>query len=476
VKDLTSDGGHLTIVGESFGGLLATAVCCEDNFPKNVNLVLVNPATSFQSTSWKTLAPALTNTAGKTPLYPYICGGVLAVTVPSLYQSKKLTTDILMDLASDPLSLPSKSTSLLEDFTASIIERLPPKVVEFRVKEWCDVGSKQITAGKIARSLSSIPTLVIVGDDDKLLPSKDEGRRLKDLVGPNCTLVNYPKGSHFILDDQVNLTDTILTSPLFRTTDPDPIKDFKLPPPATVERIIDEQVKPFRRLASPKFFSTSPLNDVTANLNHVPINELYSEGKPLLIVGNHQFGGLDLGLVMAELLEVKGRVPRGLAHPVIFQGGGFGSNSNTIRGDPGGGGMGGQMSYFKTFGAVEVGPRSFYRLMEAGQPTLLFPGGVREVFHGRGEQYKLFWPSVSDFVRTAAKFNATVVTLAGVGAYDSSTIVADQKQLLDSPLGGRLRENSFKVPNARGKDGEEEVFVPPISIPKFPPGEAKRAA
>jgi hypothetical protein len=323
-----------------------------------------------------------------------------------------------------------------------------------------------MTDGTISRALSSTPTLVLVGGQDKLLPSKAEGRRLKDLIGPNCTLITYNEGSHLLLDDQVNLTATILQSDLFRTSELDPIKDFTLPPPAAVARIIDSQVRPFRLLASPVFFSTSPSNDVTSNLNHVPILELEKEGRPLLIVGNHQFGGLDLGLVAAELLEVKGRVPRGLAHPVVFQGGFMGNSTSSSRM---GGGGGGQTSYFKTFGAVEVSPRNFYRLMEASQPTLLYPGGVREVFHGRGEQYKLFWPSDPDFIRTAAKFNATVVTLAGAGAYESSTILADQKQLLDSPLGGRLKESSIKVPNARGKDKEKEVFVPPISVPKFPP-------
>ena len=113
----------------------------------------------------------------------------------------------------------------------------------------------------------------------------------------------------------------------------------------------------------PVFFSASPNNDVTSNLNHVPIIELEKDGKPLLIVGNHQFGGLDLGLVIAELLEEKGRIPRGLAHPVVFQGGGFAGNSTSSSSSSSRrtGGGGGQTSYFKTFGAVEVGPRNFYR-------------------------------------------------------------------------------------------------------------------
>lgn len=109
--------------------------------------------------------------------------------------------------------------------------------------------------------------------------------------------------------------------------------------------------------------------------------------------------------------------------------------------------------------------------MKAGEVTLLFPGGVSEVFHGEEDAYKLLWPDDVDFVRTAAKFNATVVTLAAVGAYESYNILATQEQILDSPLGKRAMENSKKVPNAnpRRKDGKEEIFVPPINFPKAVP-------
>ena len=51
---------------------------------------------------------------------------------------------------------------------------------------------------------------------------------------------------------------------------------------------------------------------------------------------------------------------------------------------------------------------------------LLFPGGIREALHGPGEDYQLFWPSKTDFVRVAARFDAVVVPFGGVGADDSA--------------------------------------------------------
>ena len=130
--------------------------------------------------------------------------------------------------------------------------------------------------------------------------------------------------------------------------------------------------------------------------------------------------GLDLNLIIGELLEECDLVCRGLAHPVVF--------NQTSRGNPelhgrtpglvspvgGGGGRGGgntnSFSTFEKFGAVAVTPRNYYRLMQSGQNALLFPGGVKDVFQ-TDSSYPLLWPDKPDFVRTAARFNATIVPL-----------------------------------------------------------------
>ena len=65
------------------------------------------------------------------------------------------------------------------------------------------------------------------------------------------------------------------------------------------------------------------------------------------------------------------------------------------------GGMGGirGMELFKRFGAVEVGGPNAYKLLANGETVLLFPGGVREAYHKKGEEFDLFWPEKPDFVR-----------------------------------------------------------------------------
>ena len=73
--------------------------------------------------------------------------------------------------------------------------------------------------------------------------------------------------------------------------------------------------------------------------------------------------------------------------------------------------------------------------------------------------------SQNDFVRTAAKFNATIVTLASAGSFESYNVVKDAKELLDLPLvGERLANFSASVKGPRA--GVNETFVAPLAFPK----------
>lgn len=119
----------------------------------------------------------------------------------------------------------------------------------------------------------------------------------------------------------------------------------------------------------------------------------------------------------------------------------------------------------------QVTPKNFYRLLQTGQAGLLFPGGVREVFHGKGEDYELFWPESTDFVRTAARFNTTIIPISAVGAADSANILLDADELLDLPfgLGDSLKNSSESTISARfNQQNSDERFVPPLVVPGIP--------
>lgn len=176
----------------------------------------------------------------------------------------------------------------------------------------------------------------------------------------------------------------------------------------------------------------------------------------------------DLRLLVAELYEQRGILPRGLAHPITFfatqdkpgeLGGrtpGLRDDSNPVNGD------------FQKFGAIQVTPRNYYRVLQAGHDALLFPGGAKEALSGRTD-YPLFWPDQKvDFVRTAAKFNATVIPLSAVGMVDSVTVLAEPQQLLNVPiLGERFREFNRNVSAARyDEKSDDEVIGFPLALPK----------
>ena len=179
-------------------------------------------------------------------------------------------------------------------------------------------------------------------------------------------------------------------------------------------------------------------------------------------------------MIIAELLEERGIAARGLAHPLVFQG------ANAFNGGAGPTGPPQRITKrnkeglvdppagdFQTFGAVMVTPKNFYRLMSTGQTGLLFPGGVREVFHGKGEEYEIFWPEKSDFIRVAARFNATIVPISAVGSADSVNMLLDPEELLNLPfgLGDRVKKSSESVISARfDQSNSDERFVPPVRM------------
>jgi hypothetical protein len=279
---------------------------------------------------------------------------------------------------------------------------------------------------------------------------------------PKCTNILVKGSGHFVLDERVNLTKIIIDSsinPLNMTRSVyDPISDWKAPSMDEINQTIERQVNPLRLLTSPVFISTGIDGKRRFGLGQIP-----AKGKnPILFVANHQFGGVDLGMIIAELIQKRGIIARGLAHPFVF------SNINQQDSDFGEVIPNSDFGTFQKFGAVMVSPRNYYRLMETKQIALLFPGGVREVFHGKNEAYKLFWPDKIDFVRTAAKFNATVIPISAIGGADSANILVDGPDVLKLPfgLGESASNNTRQVRAARYDDDNDELFQPPIAVPK----------
>lgn len=83
--------------------------------------------------------------------------------------------------------------------------------------------------------------------------------------------------------------------------------------------------------------------------------------------------------------------------------------------------------------------------------------------------YKLYWPEKTDFVRVAAKFNATIVPLSAIGSADSAEILLDPSEMVELPfgIGDNLKNASASTTSARfDADNTDELFVPPLAVPK----------
>jgi len=471
------------LVGESFGGLLATYITSRR--PDLVSkLVLINPATNFDETDWASVGPLVANTG---PLYPLIGGATLLFTGVTPDQFVRIGQQMVERVQSSE-SPQQELTSLLGDML-KLTEFLPPETLQWRLEQWLKVGSFVIK-DKFSLIPSSTPVLAIVGKKDRLLPSGEEGKRLKKLmVNTDVEVKEFANSGHAILDGSLCLWDIMQRSKTFREQG-----SYEVPLPGEWDL---EAVKPgvnfLYQSTSPLYFSRSSDGSgrLVQGLESVPTG---LQGRPVLLVGNHQLYGLDLALIIVEFLKQKETLVRGLAHPFAFgkqnnanaesNSNSISTNSRTSTGNDDSyandisnndnsnnnvrrGGGGGQGDVFSTFGAVEVSPMAIFQLMRINATVMLFPGGVNEAFHNRDGKYKLFWPEKTDFVRMAAMNDAIIVPFAAVGMADSVSFLADNSDVQNNAwLKQRAETFLDQMPQARA--GVNETQTPPILAPGLP--------
>ncbi|GLC37786.1 hypothetical protein PLESTM_000648100 [Pleodorina starrii] len=493
------------LLGESFGGLLALALAqrlsCVDR------LVLVNPATSFDRSPWPSLGPLL-------PALPPDIYRLLPVALAPLL-SNPLAMAAWGSAPTDPL--PRQAVDLLYGLLdllpelSSLRVVLPPDTLAWRL-QLLRQGAEQVNSalGKVRQR-----TLLLVGESDLVIPSASEAPRLQAAL-PRCRSRLVRGGSHALLQEaSMNLaavlqeedfyvprrrltrphlpsssssSSTSHRSPNLHPRPPPGGANFgspgplELPTPGEVRRAVEAGgLSTLRRLVSPVFLST----DAASGRVGLGLGALPAPGSgPVLFVGNHQLFAPDMPLMVAHFLEERGQLLRGLAHPMAMgmraqasssAGGGPNPTSSPSLSpnsdpNPNPASFG---RFLETFGAVPVSGRNLYTLLQGGEAALLYPGGAREAFKLRGEQYELIWPRRAEFVRMASKLGATIVPFAAVGAEDSVELLLDRRDLQGTPLLGqwlRRQEGSF-VPARRGVSVSEEVedsLIAPLAAPKPP--------
>ncbi len=291
IKETSTPERKVTLIGESCGGLIASAVAIRLRKMELLDgLVLVNPATSFDQTWWDTWVPLLASLPknelidGISP-YGLLGSFILGLTIPDRQQQQRILDTIvsLPSLREPSLAVLQNILETARHFITVTEERLPASLLEHRVTRWLLPGTAAVRLEQI-----NVPTLIIAGKEDALVPSAMECDRLLKLI-PNSEKLLVRNRGHFVLDDSVNLTEAILYSKLdpfkFQETKKryDPILDWTMPTEEELEEVLASTVRPLERAHSPVFFSTDSDGNRWRGLSKIDMDG------PVLFVGNHQF-------------------------------------------------------------------------------------------------------------------------------------------------------------------------------------------
>ncbi|PKI65508.1 hypothetical protein CRG98_014096 [Punica granatum] len=215
----------------------------------------------------------------------------------------------------------------------------------------------------------------------------------------------------------IDLVTTIKGATFYRRgKSRDYISDY-LPPTHSEFIKLYESNKWFSDMTAPVMLSTLEDGTIVRGLAGIP-----SEG-PVLLVGYHMLLGLEIISLMAQFLIERNIHVRGIAHPMLFPK--YKEDGSTLS----------PFFYdaFRIMGAVPVSGTNLFKLLSRKSHVLLYPGGVREALHRKGEEYKLFWPEQAEFVRMAARFGAKIVPFGTVGEDDIGQVVLDYEDLMKIP-------------------------------------------
>ena len=170
--------------------------------------------------------------------------------------------------------------------------------------------------------------------------------------------------------------------------------------------LTENDIRRLEAFAAPLRAWTSP---VFHGLDNIP-----ADG-PVLLVGNHNFLGIDTPVLWPELARTRGRLLRGLAENVLIT-------------------VPGVRHLLQSIGCVRGNRENCRTLLEEGEMVLVFPGGGREAVRRKGEKYVLKWEGRTGFARMAIETGAPIVPLAMIGADDVYDIIFDGDDLAMRPV------------------------------------------
>ncbi|MFQ6633139.1 hypothetical protein Gotur_012094 [Gossypium turneri] len=434
-ENYRSPNRPIYLVGESIGACLAISVAAR-NPDMDLVLVLSNPGQNLQSyidkmtSQLQQLIPLLEMMPDQFPInLPYILSNPLRVLMDNVVKRGPLP-QIIGELSQDLATMSSYLPVL-----ADIVPRQTLLWKLNLLKSGSACGNSCLHAVK-AQLL--------------ILCSQEESQRLQKAL-PDCEIRMFEESGHFLfLEDNVDLVTIIKGASFYRRGKHfDCASDFMPPTPSEFKKLHDS--------ISPVMLSTLEDGKVVRGLAGIP-----SEG-PVLFVGYHMLMGFEVIPLVAQIMMERNILVRGIAHPAMFV-----RVKDRRPPEP-------ELSDFdvlRVMGAVPVSAANFYKLMSSKSHALLYPGGVREALHRKGEEYKLFWPDKSEFVRMAARFGAKIIPFGVVGEDDFAEIILDYNDLMKIPWRReeieRVTSRTAKLrTDASGEIANQQMHIPWV-LPKFP--------
>jgi len=194
------------------------------------------------------------------------------------------------------------------------------------------------------------------------------------------------------------------------------------PPSKTLVKTL---TKPFYSYFTPEFFG---MENIDAK-------------KPALYVANHSiYGATDGVLYGAEAYLKKDIYIRPLTDNMHFS-------------------LAGWRNLIVNLGFVRGSKENCALLMKKKQHILVFPGGAREVWKRKGEEYKLVWKDRTGFARMAIEHGYDIVPVVNIGGDDAYEIVKNPEDLIpDNFLGRMFKKSDFYKNYLRNGDN-----IPPLA-------------
>ena len=233
----------------------------------------------YSRTAWPLLAPVIASTG---PAFPVVGLATLMGTAVDFDQFRRVGKSIMERINSTQAAVTVMNEML--GAAVSITKLLPPETLEWRINKWFNDGNFLM---KDRYKDITVPTLIMSGKNDRLLPSRNEGRRLvREMRSAERVQLKEFNCGHALLDGTtIDFGEEIMSSEVFNPKK-HPL-DVAMPTEAEMANL-DRQVGPFLKALSPVFLSRGPDDYLRRGLAGIPTGR---EGRPVLLVGNHQLYG-----------------------------------------------------------------------------------------------------------------------------------------------------------------------------------------